>query len=351
MKKIAIQTLTYNNSSRVRSLYLTFKTFYGNYYGPILDWYIVLNGYNKDIIDLIEEQINTLNDKFNIKYFVNEQNLGVGPGLNKLNNLCKDYEYTFLLEDDWICLPHYMSGHTENWFWNSVKLLDEYKEIDNIHFRRYLDDLDDRQYGYCYWLRPENLKEQIFNGDEYFIFNRREYTNNPSMRRMESFYNKGILPLKEFWDGDMSLEIKGNDYWGQAEIIAMKNDDIVTSWLYLGNFVHHENWIYDDNFDEWKKSNFGCGVNDMKGWNTCKYGYLFPGHYFCGVCVKNQTIHDLDIHSNLYLQEILPLEHSLVDNQNILDKINSLIENPTIDASKYINPDIYLNNGYYRGKK
>ena len=349
MKKIAIQTLTYNNISRVKALYLTFKTFYDNYKGPVLDWFIILNGHNEDIVNLIEEHIKVLNDKFNIKYYVNSDNKGVGVGLNQLNDLCKEYEYTFLLEDDWINIPYYMSGHTENWFLNSVKLLDDNKDIDNIQFRRYLDDLDDRQYGYSHWLSISNLKEQIFNGDEYFVFNKREYTNNPSMRRMKSFYEKGILPLNEFWDGDIPLEIKGNDYWGQAEIVAMKHTDIVTAWLYLGNFIHHENWKYDDDFVKWKSEGFGCGINNMKGWNRCKYGYLFPGHYFCGVCVKDQTIHSLESHSNLYLQEILPLEHAYEDHDFIINKIKSLVKNTTINPKDYINKELYLNNGYYRG--
>lgn len=350
MKKIAIQTLTYNNNNnRIKALDLTFKTFYNNYNGPILDWYIVLNGHNEGIINLIEENINILKDKFNIIYHINDNNLGVGPGLNQLNEYCKDYEYTFLLEDDWICLPHYMSGHSQNWFWNSVKLLDDNKNLDNIQFRRYLDDLDDRQYGFSYWIRIENIQEQLINEDEYIVLKRREYTNNPSMRRMSSFYDKGILPLREFWDGDTPLEIKGNNEWGQAEIIAMANENIVTAWLYLGNFVHHENWKFDDDFQKWKDTNFGCGVNNMKGWNTCKYGYLFPGHYFCGVCVKDQTIHDLTHHSELYLRQILPLEHAKEDHDLILDKIKSLVTNTTIDAKTYINKDIHLNNGYYRG--
>lgn len=349
MNKVAIQTLTYNNDSRVRPLSLTFKTFYDNYNGHILDWFIVVNGDNKEIIKEIIKNRDKLKDKFNIIYHVNNINNGVGSGLNQLNELCRDYEYTFLLEDDWICLPSYMSGHSENWFWNSISLLDNNENLDNIQFRRYLDDLDDRQYGYSHWIKADNILEQLFNEDEYLVFKKREYTNNPSLRRMKSLYEKEILPLKEFWDGDIPLELKGNDYWGQAEIIAMSFDNIVTAWLYLGNFVHYENWKYEDNFLEWKNNEFGCNEYNMKGWNTCKYGYLFPGHYFCGVCSRDENIHDLEKHSQLYLNEILPLEHSYVDNNLIVNKINILIKNKTIDPEIYINKDIYLNNGYYRG--
>lgn len=350
-KKIAIQTLSCDRNDEFQTLKLTVKTFYENYKGNLIDWYLYLNGFDSNVVKKLNKSFQIYSDKFSFFFIVSNQNMGVGFGLNRLNDVCKEYEYTFLLEDDWVCLPYYMSGHSENWFWNSIKLLDDNKNIDQIQFRRYLDDLDDRQYGYSYWLKPENVLKQLFNGDEFLLLNKREYTNNPSLRRMKALYDKKIFPLYEAVKDGIPLEIKGNDEWGIAEIKAMENNILNCAWLYLGNFVHYQHWYYKDNFKKWKDGKFGCCVYEMSGWNTCKYGYLFPGHYFCGVCEKDKEITHLEQHSHVYLEEILPLEHKLENNNIIINKIKKLVKNPTINSENYINKKIYLNNRYYRGEE
>jgi Zn-finger protein len=351
MKKICIQTLTHNSKERPEALEYTLKTFYDSYHGPIIDWFLFFNGYNEEFSKVIDKAKLIYQDKFKFICEISEINLGVGVGLNRLNKITEDYEYTFLLEGDWVTLPNTMSGHSNDWFWNSVKLLDENQDIDHIQFRKYMDEVDDRQYGYHYWVDNRNVEKLEDNGDKFLILRHREYGNNPSMRRMSSFYEKKVLPLKEYYSQDGEpLELKGNNEWGMAEIEATRVQNLKCSWIFLGKFVHFEFWTYKDKFDEWLNDNFGCNKYELPGLNACKYGYLFPNHYFCSMCKKSETLADLHGHNVRYETEILPLQHKEVDHEIILKKIKEINDDPVIDLDNDIDTKRFLNNRLNRGR-
>jgi hypothetical protein len=346
MKKVCILTLTHDLSGREKSLEDTINSFGKNYIGPKIDWYILCNGKNKDIDNTVEKLIEKWKNNFNFEYQSLDINLGVGVGLNILNKKALDYEYSFLLEGDWINMPHYVSGHDVNWFWNSVKFLDDNKDIQHIQYRKFIDDVEDRQYGIGFRILESNVIDKV--GD-YLILKDWEYGNNPSLRRNSFFWEVGIFPLQEFFDEYGSpIELKESTHWGQAEIVASQYKNIKSAWIFLGNFIHHEFWNFSDDWESWKKRDFGCKKYDMAGWNVCKYGYLFPNHYFCGACKKNSNFTDLERHSHQYVDEILPLQHSFVDHKIISEKIKSINKEPTIDPDEYINPDVWLNNRYIR---
>ena len=349
MQDFCICTLTHNSPDRAESLRLTIKTFIESYKGSKLKWYILVNVTNKDIDFVLEEAIQLYSELVDFEIHINNKNTGPGAGINKLNELSKDYKYSLFLEGDWICLPSIITGFSDNWLENSVKLLNENLEIDQVQLRRYLDDLDDRQYGFSSWLTPDNIEKEIENGDTFVILKEREYVNTPTIRRMGAYFEKGIFPLKEFYDSEgNSLEIKGNDEWGMAEIEATKNK-LNGAWLKLGNFVHIEHFPNQENWKRWINTNKGCNKFKMPGKNSCKYGYMYFTESFCAICEKNKDYTDLGRHSQVWIEDVL----SLIENKDLTDdeiftKMIEITEDPVYDVRDYLNRETYRNLEYNR---
>jgi len=315
-----------------------------------IDWYILSNGINDELLSVFEWAKKTYSNDVNWNIDINEINVGVGAGINQLHTKALHYEYIFFLEGDWVSLPPHVSGHSNNWLHNSIKLLDENLSLDQIQFRRYLDDLDERQYGYEYWIRSENIKEIVNNGDAFMILHYRSYQNPPCLYRTKSLFDKQVFPLTEYFDENgIPLEIKGNPEWGKAEMAADDIKTVQTAWLYLGNFVHCDSWYYDENWDLLKEDNFGCGKYPH-GVSSCKYGYIFPGHYFCSVCSVTQSIHDLYNHNETFVDNVIPLLETDMSKDEILKELKPIITNPTINSAEYINHEMYKNKKMNRGE-
>ena len=338
MNKICISTLTHDAPDRADSLRKTIENLYHNYEGPKIDWYILSNGYNKDIKAVTQWAVDNCSDKFRFDIELSTKNLGVGGGINRLNSKHDStHEYTFFLEGDWINLPHDISGHSKNWFWNAVNLLDENPSIDQVQFRRYLDELDDRQYGYGFWIKEKNFDKYIENGDKWMIVKEREYVNNPVIRRNSKFYDLDIFPLGEYFDEEgKTLETKENpETWGRAEIEAVKKSKINAAWLMFGNFVHAEHFTeYGDDWEKLIASNLGCGKYKF-GVSTCKYGYLFTRSFggFCYGCSLSEDIHQHEKHQHRYEREILRYERE--DGDEVMFKeIDKIVDDPTIPVNK-----------------
>lgn len=344
-----ITTLTHNAPGREEALKATISSIMEDYTGSKFEWFIVVNVSNKDIDSVIEWAISEYSDSVKFNIHINQSNKGPGHGINQLNELSSAYEYQLFIEGDWLLVPNKITG-AGDWILNSVKLLDQNKDIDQIHYRRYLDDLDDRQYGFSYWTAPDNIVDKIDNGTSFLVLKNREYTNNPSMRRMSKFYNENVFPLDEF-----DNEVKGDPMWGQAELRAMgkTRKSLNAAWLEFGNFLHYEDWQYKQNWDQYIEDDFGCGISNLKAHNSCKYGYLVPGHFFCAACEKNTDITDLVRHSNSYLKHILPLEHDNVEGsiEDIFKIIDDIVEVPMINARSYVDVERYYNSNYIRFKK
>jgi glycosyltransferase involved in cell wall biosynthesis len=357
INNFCVCTLTHNAEDRAAALRYTISSFLENYKGSKFEWFIVVNITNDDINKVLEDIVKKYDSivQFNIK--INDKNLGPGGGINMLNDMSRAYEYSLFIEGDWMMAPSWVTGEND-WIQNSIKLLEKDKDISTIHYRRYLDDLDDRQYGFSYWLDPKNVEGvEHINGDSFVVLKKREYTNNPIMRRMSHLYDRGIFPLNDYLNEDgSSKEIKGNDEWGRAEILAMgKSNELGMkgAWFQYGLFVHVEDWKYKDNWSDYTADEFGCGVHGFKAHNRCKYGYLTPAHYFCGMCEKDLDLTDLERHSTLYVNEILPIEHGHVDggDELVLKRIKELVKNPTINANEYIDFDTYRGTSYIRSKR
>jgi len=338
MEKICISTLTHAAIKRGMFLEETIKSVADNLnYDKKIDWYILSNGIDEEMQESINKIKKLYKDKIRWHITISDINLGVGAGINKLNELTINYKYNLFIEGDWILIPNDISGHSKNWFSNCINLLDKNKEIDQIQLRRYLDDLDNRQYGYGDWIRHENIKKEINNGDEFLILKKRSYTNPPSIRRSQSLINKGIFPLKEYFDKKGNpLELKGNKEWGQAEIEAGKHKDINTAWLKFGNFVHLDDWHLKNNWEILKENpNLGCHKYNT-GYSGCKYGLMFPQPYFCSVCELNETLYDFDNHNARYESQLIPLIFAKAEETTINRKIKFIVKNPTINIEKNV---------------
>jgi hypothetical protein len=218
-----------------------------------------------------------------------------------LNSLVRDYEYVLFLEGDWICLPGEISGHID-WLRDCINYLDENKNISQVLLRRYISDLDDRQYGYGYWIIEQNIKMVRKLKNTYLHLHKKEYTNNPYIRRNNDFYDKNILPLNEFYDENgLPNEIKGLPMWGQAEIQAeSRGYEIESCYLAFGNMVHCEAWNYYKEYDKLIEEDMTCKKYLDVGKAGCKYGYFFPAKKFCEVCDHSKNFMDLERHEQEY---------------------------------------------------
>ena len=153
MENFCIGTLTHDAPKRGEYFIDTVNSFLENTIVPEgVNWFIYFNGgHDSPVISSINEMIDKWGHKVNFHLFCEGKNLGVGPGINKLNEHLKLYEYSFFLEGDWITLPQSISGFDKTWLMDCLELLETNNEIDQIQLRRFLHDVDDRQFGYGYW--------------------------------------------------------------------------------------------------------------------------------------------------------------------------------------------------------
>jgi hypothetical protein len=336
--KICISTLTHNAPDRAASLKRTIISFMDanpNFNG---DWCLYFNSYNQDLLNVTDELFNKYTN-VTWKLEISEKNLGVGAGINRLNLMTKDFEYVLFLEGDWTTLPEKISEVKPNWINRLVNLFDRDKSLDQMILRRYQNDVDDRQFGYSYWLKESNLlEEKSFKDLTYWVLSQKEYTNNPVFRRNKRFYETGIFPLPEFFDenGD-AIEIKGNPNWGRAEIEKEKEGfQLKSTFLKFGIFVHDEHWPHQLRWDEYYKSQKPCGYKNSNTY-TCKYGFLRPEQYFCGCCPKNYKVTDLEQHNQYYERVVVELVDRGASREDIIKGMRA------IDTELTVNPETFIN--------
>ena len=300
MQTFCIATLTHDSPDRANSLRLTVKTFLDNTDIPKLDWFIHYNGTNADITHVIDELLLQYKDRVNFHISGSSINKGVGAGINQLNTYIKDYKYVLFLEGDWITLPSNISGHSD-WLQSCINYLNDNEHIDQILLRRYLNDVDDRQFGYGYWIKEDNIK-QI--NQPFIDLVKKEYTNNPHIRRTSKYYELGIFPLPEFYnEKGEPTELKHKEMWGQAEIQSeVKGYALGSSYMSFGNMVHAEHFISYYTEDDWSftiEKLTKCRFN-----SPCKYGYLFSNDKFCSFCDDNKSFSNLERHNQEYEQSL-----------------------------------------------
>jgi len=315
MKKFCISTLTHNSHGRKELLKNTIELFLKNTEGNF-DWFVLVNSSNESWEILAQEITTQYSDRINFKFYHSSVNLGPGGGINKLNNLTKDYKYTLFLEGDWYHTSQQSTNLPKNWVQLLIQYMDQNPITDQILLRKYLHDTDDRMYGYGYWISKNNVEKiEEYNGLKLIHLVKKEYTNNPVIRRNSSFYSNEIFPLEEHIGEDgNSLEVKGNEKWGIAEIKAEhKGFALKSLYLAFGAFVHGDG--------------FGFGDHDHTGCGDCIYGLLKPVPEWCAMCPSDVDFTNFENHQQKYERwHGLQHEKNLTKNQK-LDLARTLIDN------------------------
>jgi len=333
MKKLCIQTLVHDHELAGYYLKLTIDSFFKNTFIPDeikstdnkVDWFIRLNGTNENLNKTIDYITEKYSGEVNWNIFAGD-NIGVGAGINFINTHCQDYEFTFFIEGDWIC----MDNVNKDWLSASLKLLIEYTDVDLIFFRRYLSDYEDRQNGMSEWVNSKSFVQKIQqDGIDFILLTQGVYTNNPSIRRQKSLYDKKIFPLNEYYDdkGNPS-EVKKAKDWGRAEVKA-RFMHLKTLYLWPGIF-NHENRDINNMFIDGHRA--VC--------SECKYGFLFTSKWFCLSCSKNDEFYNLSNHTTRGIQTLLdPIHHNKIDMTNlelVSSFVENIVDNPTLNIVELV---------------
>jgi hypothetical protein len=291
----SIGTLTHDDIKRDEYLEQTINSFLENTNIPEdTIWYIFHNGsFDSPVINAVRRMTEKWGDKVHFMLFCEDKNYGVGAGINKLNDWLKLSQYSLFLEGDWITLPELISGCDKNWLVDALHWM-VYENIEQVQLRKYLNDVDDRQFGLGYWTNEHNVER--VEGD-FVHLKQREYTNNPHIRNNKAYFDKGIFPLQEFYDEDGNpTELKTSTHWGQAEIASQnKGNQLKSVWLKGGLMVHCDHFPYTT-LDQIKKHITGCDYDDGSLLH-CKYGFPFPRKEFCTHCDATKSFTDLEEHN------------------------------------------------------
>jgi hypothetical protein len=290
-----IGTLTHDDLKRDEYLEITVNTFLENTNLPEnTTWLFFHNGDSESpVVESIRKMAKKWEDKTHFMTICEDKNLGVGVGINKLNEWLKTSKYSLFLEGDWITLPQELTNQDKDWLIRSLDLMEK-ENIDQIQLRKYLNDVDDRQFGLGYWTNERNV-ERVEDG--YVYLKEREYTNNPHIRNNQRYFDLNIFPLQEFFDDEGNpTELKTSTHWGQAEIASQnKGNQLKSVWLKGGLMVHCDHFPYTT-LDQIKKHITGCDYDDGSLLH-CKYGFPFPRKEFCVHCDKTKPFTDLEEHN------------------------------------------------------
>lgn len=295
--------------------------------GAKLDWFIRANGINKDLQATLEHLPKKYSNVINWHIFVG-QNLGVGAGINFLNQKCVDYEYLLFIEGDWVIT----SEVNKDWLSSSLQILEENPEYEQVFLRRYYSDYEDRINGMSDYVNAKSFLGKVQKqGVDFLCLKEGLYTNNPSIRRQKEFFNRGFFPLNEYYDQEgKATEVKGTPDWGKAEIEA-RTSSLKTFYLWPGIFRHEGKPYYP-------LPKIPC--------TTCKYEFENAANWFCLSCSKDESFVDLLEHTNRAINTVLKFVES--KEQNVQDLgvltnfVKNVIQNPTKPSAELVE--------YYYGK-
>lgn len=347
MKKFCILTLTHESINRPEYLKNTINSFLDNTeYDGIIDWFIYINKTNQEFISICNNLIDQHKNRVDFKIIHSNVNNGVGYGINRLNELSINYEYSLFLEGDWMCLSSEISGQPNTWLKTSIQLLDENTDTDAVFLRRYMNDYESRSTGIFSSYCVKNSKVLVKDNLKYFISPVKVYTNNPLIRRNKYFYDNKTFPLQEFFDvngNPTELKINNIQYnnWGQAEMEAQPiNKNIKYIMLAWGNFYHIDNM---SNFDKQtqqfveQESTSGCKKYN-NGQSKCKFGYYNTAPHFCTLC--STTISELEIEKMFaresYLLDKLEINKDVWTKEQKIQFVKEQNPEPETNLDKFI---------------
>lgn len=328
-RNYCIQTLTHDYPKAGDFLELVVKQFIKNTDTSSstdvkLDWFIRVNGINKNLQLTLDSLLEKYSDIINWHIFIGD-NIGVGAGINFLNQKCTAYEYFLFIEGDWIITDKV----NKNWLHSSLQILEGNPEYEQVFLRRYYSDCEDRVNGMSEWVNSKSFTKKIEVAEiEFLCLKEGIYTNNPSIRRQKAFFHREFFPLNEYYDQEgKPTELKGNPDWGRAEEDA-RTSFSKTFYLWPGVFNH--------------EGGSGFGFPKIPC-NTCKYGFHYTSDWFCLSCSKNDTFLDLSKHTSMGINTVLEFIEQLNNHKHPYSEefistttnfVKNTIENPTISPEK-----------------
>ena len=224
------------------------------------------------------------------RYERSEIDLGCGAGVNRANNLVKEFACTFFLECDWTCLHKSESGYDEKWLDECTDFLKTGK-ADYIYLRRFRHDAESRFHHWPMVMANSGYSEGRFLRTEKFM-----YSNNPHVRLTKALYENGTLPLQEFFDDKGNgIEKKGNAVWGNAEHLAKHPKNF---WIHKWGMFTHESTPTPP-LEQLKP--VGCEKYGPHGVSTCKYGFTEFRNNWCPLCDFSKDHHDLAAHDQRFV--------------------------------------------------
>lgn len=346
-KKFCILTLTHESLNRHVYLKETVEYFLKNTeFEEMIDWYIYINKTNENFISVCNELINVYKNRVNFIIIHSNINNGVGYGINRLNEISKDYTYSLFLEGDWRCIDSETSGQPKTWLKSSIKILEENKDVDAVFLRRYMNDYESRSTGIWAYYNIKNTTIQDIDGLKYFIVPINAYTNNPLVRRNKLFFDKNIFPLTEYFDKDgnpteLKTDSMTGENWGQAETNAYKHAYKKSKYAMLmwGMFCHIDNmgdfevstqtFIVDPSRQGCKKYNYGK--------SNCKFGYFNIAPHFCSICGTDVSLLNLEKmfeRESLFFSDLNTIKENISLEQKI-DCVKKRNPNPESDIENF----------------
>jgi len=217
-------------------------------------------------------------------YDCSEHDVGCAAGQNRVAGMLRDYEYVLHLESDFEHLPESLTGEDKLWLHRAVEWMDR-GDCDYLYLRRMVDQKEASMHWWSQWMA---VTDETTSSGPYLQCPGFWWSNNPHLRRNDSVYEAGCLPMDESKDGP-----KGTPGWSKPEMETARPSK---TWLHHWGLFVHERDSHGD-----LESLTGCDTPAAFGTAKCKYGFFKDGKdMWCQACNKSVTYKDLPEHEKRF---------------------------------------------------
>ena len=276
-EQVGVSILT--NAARLSYLKACVEALLENcYYRPF-----VIGVYDNGSTDGTWEWLQSLPKVHGVEWRIERSlvDLGCARGQNRVCEMMRDFKYCLHLESDFIHMTPLESGHDKMWLSRALELM-ESGRCDFLYLRRMRNEVEMMLHWWSQWMSKIDHQEGEFMRCPGFW-----WSHNPHLRRTESIYQAGCLPLNEGLDGK-----KGTSGWSQPELQAPRP---TKTWIHQwGLFVHERLHV------EYPKR-VGCYSFGPYGTSSCKYGFWkeLPDKW-CDLCNRSSGFRDMESHDGRF---------------------------------------------------
>jgi hypothetical protein len=191
--------------------------------------------------------------------------------------MVRDFTYVLHLESDFEHLPQEITGEDKMWLHRALDFM-ESGECCYLYGRRITGEKEMMLHWWSKWM------ERLQGEGPYLRCFGFKWSNNPHLRKNESIYKAGTLPLDITKDG-----AKGTANWCRPELEALP---IPKPWIHKWGLFVHELPKQPEVLT--KK---GCGMKPF----GCKYGFFRDGQdAFCRCCDRKLDFRDMKQHEHRF---------------------------------------------------